>query len=241
MIHILKRVALVIVGPALFVFICLAPRFCEHRKGFRAWYWRLVPRSCGWLLWFLDVRVDISEAAIARMADDENSIFAVNHRSHLDGFALLSNVPPEKWVTFGAKSDFFSNFWVGRGFRAAGLVEIDRSRGSEALKVLTEAVRAMPRRRSLILFPEGTRSSAEGLGPFKAGVVLVARETERSIRPVLIANSDQLLPRNRKLPRPGTIRIDVLESFSCDHAADADADLGRLHAQMLAGYEALKR
>ncbi|SDI22771.1 1-acyl-sn-glycerol-3-phosphate acyltransferase [Aliiruegeria lutimaris] len=236
----LKRLALLVVGPVLFLFICIAPRFCEKRRGFRSWYWRLVPRSCGWLLWFLDIRVEISPTAVARMAADENSIFAVNHRSHLDGFALLSNVPAGKWVTFGAKKEFFSNFFVGRGFRAAGLVSIDRARGSDARRHLAEAVAAMPRRRSLILFPEGTRSGEEGLAPLKAGVVLVARETGRSIRPVVISGSDRLLPRNRKMPRPGVIRIDVLESFHCDPEAEVDSDLERLHGEMSRAYAALQ-
>ncbi|MDV7143543.1 lysophospholipid acyltransferase family protein [Tropicimonas sp. TH_r6] len=239
MLHLLKRLALLVVGPLLFLFICLAPHVCERRRGFRAWYWRLVPRACGWLLWFLSIRVEISPKATARMAQDENSIFAVNHRSHLDGFALLSNVPNEKWVTFGAKKEFFSNFFVGRGFRAAGLVSIDRARGSDALRHLATAVREMPRRRSLILFPEGTRSHSAGLAPFKAGVVIVAREAERSIRPVVIAGSDTLLPRDRKLPSPGVIRIDVLESFHCDDQATVDADLQRLQSAMSDAYEAL--
>ncbi len=241
MLHLLKRLALLIVGPLLFLFICLAPHFCEGRKGFRAWYWRLVPRACGWLLWFLSIRVQISPEAVARMASDDNSIFAVNHRSHLDGFALLSNVPTEKWVTFGAKKEFFSNFFVGRGFRAAGLVSIDRARGSDALRHLAQAVRDMPSRRSLILFPEGTRSRSEGLAPFKAGVVIVARDAGRSIRPVVIAGSDALLPRDRKLPKPGTIRIDVLESFDCDAEAEVNDDLERLQAGMSNAYEALLR
>ncbi len=238
MIRIAKLLGLVVAGPLLFLFICVAPYLCEHRKGFRAWYWRLVPRSCGWLLWFLSVRVSISDASVARMADDMNSLFTVNHRSHLDGFALLSNVPSEKWVTFGAKKELFENVLIGRGFRAAGLVEIDRKSGKQALQVLTDAVAGMPERRSLILFPEGTRTHSDGLGDFKAGALLVARETGRTIRPVVISNSDRLLPRKAFVPKAGTISIDVLETFNCDPAASVDSDVARLQTVMSAAYRA---
>lgn len=238
--QILKRLALVVVGPALFLFICAAPYVCERRRGFRAWYWRLVPRSCGWLLWLLSIRVQISPEALRRMEADMNSLFAVNHRSHLDGFALLAQVPDGKWVTFGAKKELFDNALIGRGFRAAGLVEIDRARGSQALQVLTEAVAAMPARRSLILFPEGTRAGGEALGPFKAGILLVARETGRSIRPVVISGSDRLLPRKGILPRAGTIRIEVMESFVPDPAVSVDADVARLRAGMVRVYDTMQ-
>ncbi|MFD0979342.1 lysophospholipid acyltransferase family protein [Tropicimonas aquimaris] len=236
----LKRLALVVIGPALFLFICAAPYVCDRRRGFRGWYWRLVPRSCGWLLWFLSIRVEISPEARQRLEADINSLFAVNHRSHLDGFALLANVPASKWVTFGAKKELFDNRLIGRGFRAAGLVEIDRKSGSQALQVLTRAVEAMPARRSLILFPEGTRARGEALGEFKAGILMVARATGRSIRPVVIAGSDALLPRGALMPRAGTIRIEVMESFHPDTGASVDADVDRLRAGMVATYDAMQ-
>ncbi|PRY25315.1 1-acyl-sn-glycerol-3-phosphate acyltransferase [Aliiruegeria haliotis] len=239
LITLLKRLALLVAGPAIFLFVCAAPYVCENRKGFRAWYWCLVPRSCGWLLWLLSIRVDISEGSVKRMAGDVNSLFVVNHRSHLDGFALLSNVPREKWVTFGAKKELFQKALLGRGFRAAGLVEIDRKSGSQALQVLVEAVRTMPARRSLILFPEGTRARDDGLGVFKAGAVLVARETGRSIRPVVIANSDLLLPRKAIVPRPGVIRIEVLDTFHCNAEAEVDAEVARLRGAMVQAYDGL--
>jgi 1-acyl-sn-glycerol-3-phosphate acyltransferase len=239
LIRIAKLLALGVVGPLLLLFVCIAPFVCEGRKGFRGWYWRLVPRSCGWLLWFLSIRVQLTPGSVERMAGDTNSLFAVNHRSHLDGFALLSNIPTGKWVTFGAKKELFGNMLIGRGFRAAGLVEIDRARGRHALDVLSEAVREMPTRRSLILFAEGTRSDGDGLAAFKSGVVLVARDTGRSIRPVVIANSDRLLPRNGWLPKAGTIHIDVLDSFQPSTNASVDGEVDRLRDAMSAAYARL--
>jgi len=236
-----KRVLLLLVGPLNFLFVAFVPAVCGARPGFRGWFWRTVSQSCSNLLWLLSIRVEISDAARAALAEDENSVIAVNHRSHLDGFSLLHVIPDHKWVTFGAKKELCQAALLRRGFTGAGLLEIDRSKGKHALESLTDAVRDMPRRRSPILFVEGTRVKCEGLGPFKAGGVLVAGATERTIRPIVIIGSDKLLPRGRFLPRTGTIRIEVLDPFTVDPSANVDDEVARLRMTMSAVYDAATR
>ncbi len=234
-----KRALLVLIGPAVFLFVAFVPVLCGHRPGFRGWFWRTVSRSCSWLLWLLSIRVEISEADRAKLACDTNSIIAVNHRSHLDGFSLLHVIPAEKWVTFGAKKELCDAALLKRGFQGAGLLEIDRARGRNALESLTAAVADMPARRSAILFVEGTRARHSGLAPFKAGCVLIARSTGRAIRPIVISGSDTLLPRGRLFPRKGTIRIDVLDQMdipTCT-ATCTDAALTDLRAVMVRTYD----
>ncbi|MCT8160396.1 lysophospholipid acyltransferase family protein [Pseudoruegeria sp. SHC-113] len=230
--RILRRAALVIVGPFYFLAIAFAPLLCRNKAGFRGWYWRTVKRACSQLLWLLSIRVEMSEADKARLATDTNSLIVINHRSHLDGFTLMDVVPDQKWFTFAAKKEFFSSRLLKVGFTAAGLVPIDRSNGKAALETLVAAVKAMPERRSVVLFPEGTRSEAEVLGPFRAGAVLAARETGRSILPIVICDSDALLPRGRFSPKPGTIHLKALPAIHCDPEASVDEDVARLHNAM---------
>ncbi|MGH1412093.1 MAG: lysophospholipid acyltransferase family protein [Pelagimonas sp.] len=235
--RLLKRIALIIVGPLIFLFVAFVPALCSKRPGFRGWFWRTVSRSCSWLLWFLDVKVDISDAAIQALASDENSVIAVNHRSHLDGFCMLHVIPDEKWVTFGAKKELCRAALLKRGFQGAGLLEIDRDKGKHALESLTDAVRDMPRRRSPILFVEGTRARTPGLPPFKAGAVLIAQATGRSVRPFVIIGADKLLPHGVFWPRAGTIRIEVLDQITPDPAAETDAEVAHLRAAMAKVYD----
>lgn len=231
--RIAKRCMLVILGPLYFAFVAIVPVFCSKRPGFRGWYWRTVKRACSRLLWLLSIRVQISQEDRAELADDVGSVIVINHRSHLDGFALMDAVPDEKWFTFAAKKELFGSRLLKTGFTGAGLVEIDRNSGKVAMDTLSKAVREMALRRSVVLFPEGTRSNSEYLGPFKAGAVVVARETGRTIRPIVIMDADELLPRGRFMPRGGTIRIKVLPSFHCDPGASVDEDVARLHTEML--------
>ncbi|SLN18808.1 1-acyl-sn-glycerol-3-phosphate acyltransferase [Pseudoruegeria aquimaris] len=229
-----RRVLLVLAGPFYFLAIAFAPVLCRHRAGFRGWYWRSVKRACSRLLWLLGIRAEMSEADKARLAGDTDSLIVINHRSHLDGFCLMHVVPDEKWFTFAAKKEFFSSRLLRTGFTAAGLVPIDRSNGKLALKTLVDAVKSMPARRSVVLFPEGTRSEADVLGPFRAGAVLAARETGRRILPIVIHDSDALLPRGRFSPKPGTIHLEVLPAIDCDPGASVDDDVARLHGAMRA-------
>lgn len=227
-----KLVLLVLGAPVYFGIIAgILPR-CGDKPGFRGWYWRFIKRACSRLLWLVDVNTEISPTARAAMADDTGSIIVVNHRSHLDGFTLMDTLPDEKWFTFAAKKELFDSGLLARGFRCAGLVEIDRKQGKIALDTLTEAIRAMPDRRSVVLFIEGTRTGGDSLGAFKPGAILAARETGRSIRPIVLTGSDKLLPRGKNLPKPGTVRINVLDTFHPDLTATVDEDVARLRMEM---------
>ncbi|MEL6618878.1 MAG: lysophospholipid acyltransferase family protein [Pseudomonadota bacterium] len=236
-VRLIKRAGLVLLGPAYFIYIAFVPLLCVRRAGFRGWYWRLVKRACSRLLWLLSIRAEMTDADKQALEGDTDSIIVINHRSHLDGFALMHVVPDRKWFTFAAKKELCDAPLLRTGFTGAGLVEIDRKNGKLAVETLMEAVRAMPARRSVVLFAEGTRAGGDSLGAFKAGAVLVARETGKAIRPIIIHDSDLLLPRGRFLPRPGTIRVEALDPFVCDPDASVDEDVARLRVAMVAVFD----
>lgn len=233
-VRLIKRMTLFLLGPIYFLFVAFVPLLCSKRRGFRGWYWRLVKRACSRLLWLLSIRTEMTQAEVAMLSADTGSIIVINHRSHLDGFALMDALPEAKWITFAAKKELCDAVLLRRGFKGAGLVEVDRKSGSVALETLTAAIQAMPARCSVVLFPEGTRTRSESLGTFKAGAVLAARNTGRTIRPIVIHDSDRLLPRGKHLPKSGTIRVEVLPPFECDPSTSVDEDVSRLRNSMIA-------
>ncbi len=236
-VRLIKRTALMVLGPFYFLYIGFVPLLCAKRRGFRGWYWKRVKRACSRLLWLLSIRAEMSDENKRELSADIDSVIVVNHRSHLDGFALMDVVPDEKWFTFAAKKELCDAALLRTGFNGAGLVEIDRKSGKAALETLRTAVREMPARRSVVLFAEGTRAATESLGAFKPGAVLVARETGRTIRPIVILDSDRLLPRGRLFPKSGTIRIEVLAPFICDPNASPDEDVARLREAMMSVFD----
>ena len=232
-IRLLKRTFLMLVGPFYFFYIAFAPLLCSKKSRFRGWYWRAVKQALSRLSWVRSFRTVISIEDLQTLSDDTNSIIVINHRSDLDGFALMDVMPDQKWITFAAKKELCEATLLRNGFTGAGLVEIDRKSGKLAMETLKQEIRAMPARRSVVLFPEGTRARTSSLGDFKAGAVVAARETGRGIRPIVTRGSDDLLARGDVIPKSGAIKIYVLPLFICDSAASVDEDVARLRTAML--------
>jgi long-chain acyl-CoA synthetase len=62
---------------------------------------------------------------------------------------------------------------------------------------------------SLVVFPEGRRTSDGRLAPFQAGVGLLARKLDLPVVPVRIDGLFELKQKRKKLARPGTVRVRI--------------------------------
>lgn len=161
-------------------------------------------------------------------------IFASNHCSHVDTGAITATLPHEfrdRTLVAAAMDTFGTSprrgvarlvqplvrFAVGAAFRAFAF---DRSEHS--LQSVRASIRLVSRGWNLLLYPEGTRSRTGELGPFKAGVGLLARVTARPVVPVHIEGSHRALPCGTWWPRRGTIRVRYGTPLFCDmHEAPA--------------------
>lgn len=97
--------------------------------------------------------------------------------------------------------------WYVRKLRMIG---VDRKAGSKALRrMLKEAKSAIAYNRKIVIFPEGTRVSAEKDAEFHAGVYGLYGHLKLPVVPVAL-NSGQLWPRHSFLRHPGTIYLEFL-------------------------------
>lgn len=122
-----------------------------------------------------------------------HTVVVSNHMSHLDSF-LLSFLPWEmKWL---AKSSLFKIPFVGWGMRWAGDIPVVRGAAGSiniAMEKCAEYLRlGMP----VCIFPEGTRSTQEGMLPFKDGAFRLAIETGSDVLPVAVAGTRKALPKH---------------------------------------------
>jgi 1-acyl-sn-glycerol-3-phosphate acyltransferase len=85
-----------------------------------------------------------------------------------------------------------------------------------ALGSLKKAKQRMKGGISLVVFPEGTRSSDEKLLPFKRGGFLLAIKTQTSIVPVTINGSGTVLPKGDWRIRRGTIEVTIGEPLAVE-------------------------
>lgn len=156
-----------------------------------------------------------------RLEEPGPRIVLFNHQSLLD-LALLTAVwGPRTTVLY--KQEFHSIPILGRAMRAFRLIPVDRANREAAGRSLREAAERIRERDAVLLVaPEGTRSRDGRLGPFKLGPFRLAVQTGAPLCPMVFEGVWAVLPMGRWVPRPGTVRIEVLEAVPTDGWAEAD-------------------
>lgn len=61
----------------------------------------------------------------------------------------------------------------------------------------------------LLIFPEGTRTRTGRVGPLKMGFFMMARRAGVPVLPLKLQGAFAIWPRNRLLPGPGAVRLDI--------------------------------
>jgi 1-acyl-sn-glycerol-3-phosphate acyltransferase len=90
-------------------------------------------------------------------------------------------------------------------------IMVDRKKGSEAMKSLDRAAKAITTGGQVLLFAEGTRTRDGKLQPFKRGAFSLAAKSGVPILPVTINGSYTILPKGSFDIRPSAIEIVIGE------------------------------
>lgn len=146
------------------------------------------------------------------------ALIASSHQSAFDTLVWLTLTPRCCYVL---KRELVRIPLVGPLTQAAGMIAIDRSAGSAALRALMrQAEQAARAGRQIVIFPEGTRSEPGTVRPLQPGVAAIAARTGLPVIPVA-TNSGLCWGRRAFLKRPGTIRIVVNEPIPPSLRKDA--------------------
>ena len=142
---------------------------------------------------------------LEHLAPGQAYVFAANHRSNFDIFALVSVLPGRfLWV---AKKSLFQIPVLGQALSRMGSISVDRDNLRSAVQSLDRATAIVKRGVSLIIFPEGTRAMSRELLPFKKGVFIMAIKAGQPIVPVSISGTRFIQPRGTIRMRPGPIKV----------------------------------
>ena len=133
-------------------------------------------------------------------------VVVANHQSMLD-VPLLSRLPREmKWM---AKESLFRVPWVGWMFALAGDIPVRRGDKESGQRAIRRAKKYLESGVSVMVFPEGTRTSTGELGPFRSGAFRLAVEAGVPVLPVAVSGTAAGMPRGNPWVRPcrGTARV----------------------------------
>jgi len=135
-------------------------------------------------------------------------VVVANHQSFLDIF-VLCNIPHEmKWI---AKQELFRIPLFGWAMAAAGDISLERGDAASGARVLEKARRYLANGMSVMVFPEGTRSTDGNLLPFKPSAFKLAIEMGVPVLPIAVKGTAQGLPKGGLRVRPARIEVRILE------------------------------
>ena len=186
--------------------------------------------------------VHVEVEGIEKIDPQQRYMIASNHLSQFD-IPLLFRVLPLHG-RFLSKKEVFKIPLVGRAMRTIGIIEIDRASGTSSRRAIVEGVKvAAERGYSLIVFPEGTRSTNGELLPFKKGAFRIAIDTGLPIVPVVIEGTETINRPGSKIFRPGTARVMICDPIETADLTNKDNlnDLVRtIETSMNATYEKMQ-
>ncbi len=183
-----------------------------HRCA-RAWAW-LILKTTG-------VRVRVT--GLEHVDPARSYVVAANHQSIYDIPIIFTTLPLQLRIV--AKESLGRIPFLGWHLQRTGHLLVDRKNpGAGILKRMATLVAAA---RSLIVFPEGTRSVDGSVGRFKGGIFLLAIDSTLPVLPVSIARSRFVMTKGRLMVRAQEVTMTI-------HGPIATTGIAREQARALA-------
>jgi len=139
-----------------------------------------------------------------------NYIYVSSHASFFDIPSVLVGIPDQIRIVYKKELEMVPIWGWALKFGKV-YIAIDRKRGQEAVQSLEDAAAKIRHGASVLLFPEGTRTSDGNLQPFKRGAFNLAVKAGIPIVPLAINGSYQIMSKHTWRIRPGTITL-ILEA-----------------------------
>jgi len=165
------------------------------------------------LVWVMEITCGIRVVVSGRehLPEGGAALVAAKHQSAFDTLVWFALVPD---VTYVMKQELFRIPLYGRFARRAGMIGVDREGGGKAMRqMMREAQVAVQEGRQIVIFPEGTRTTAGVRNPYHPGIVALASATKLPVIPVA-TNSGRFWARHHFIKRPGVLRINILPAIS---------------------------
>lgn len=156
-------------------------------------------------------------------------VVVANHLSTLDIMTcfLALDVP----IRYLAKKELFRIPLLAQAMRAVGIIEVDRSaRSAIHARVNEQAEKLIATRRSLIIYPEGTRPRDGALRRFKKGAFTMAVAAQLPVLPLTIHGSYEAFPPGQPWVRGGHIKAVIDKPI--ETTGLGTADVGALRDQV---------
>ncbi len=158
-------------------------------------------------------------------------VVVANHASHADTAVLLAALPAKAQPVFAAAADYWFDVPVRR-FAAgslAGILPVRRSGDGTYARLLAAARPALKAGRTVVIYPEGTRSTDGTVGEFHSGAVRLARDCGVPIVPIAVLGTAEVLPKGAGFISHAPMRVRIGQPVDPNGASGPE-----LRAQVMA-------
>ena len=159
------------------------------------------------------------------IAHNRNLIVVANHASHLDfGVAAYALGELGRELVVLAARDYFFNTAARRMIanNFTRLIPFDRERAQ--LESLDEALEELAAGRSVLMFPEGTRSPDGEVQEFKSGAGYLALRSGCDVLPLRIRGTYEVLGKGKLIPRHHPVEVRIGPLLTHDELVKIVAD-----------------
>jgi 1-acyl-sn-glycerol-3-phosphate acyltransferase len=158
------------------------------------------------ILWMAGIKLTIK--GLENIPAGKHSYIVVaNHQSVID-IPILFYVLPFN-VYFVAKKEIAKVPFIGWYMYMMGMIFIDRGSRDKALQSMINAGSLIRAGKSVMTFPEGTRSLDEKMGVFKAGTFIMAEKAQVDILPIKITGAGKIWPSGGFTIKGGPVIVSI--------------------------------
>ncbi|MBL4651725.1 MAG: 1-acyl-sn-glycerol-3-phosphate acyltransferase [Flavobacteriales bacterium] len=141
-------------------------------------------------------------------------VFVANHQSYIDIPVAIRAVDCS--LFFIAKKELKWLPFLGWYIMATGMILIDRSNRRKAFESLKSAADMIKNGKSILAFPEGTRSKNGELNTFKKGPFMLAIQAGVPIVPIAISGTENIFPATKMKLIPGKVKLTICDAISTE-------------------------
>lgn len=161
---------------------------CRIKDKSREARWACTRRWAARVLRWSGIRLHVYGAD--HLPENCGILFVSNHQGTLDPAVVVCAVPFP--VSFVSKKENASIPVLGRWAQAIDTIHFDRSSRSDNIYMFREVIRRLKQKRTLLIFPEGTRSRSQQMQEFHPQALQPGVKARAVIVPVALVNAHVL-------------------------------------------------
>lgn len=171
------------------------------------------------ILWIAGLKLSVKGKS--ELDFSEPRLYLANHSSYMDIPCLFAGLPVNLY--FIAKAEVKKIPFVGVFMMATKMIFLDRGSHQKSINSMNSAGALIKKGKSVLVFPEGTRSRTGSLQSFKKGAFMLAYHSGLSVVPVHLEGTNHVMPSDSLRVKPGKVQMTIGQPINSTDFSDVQS------------------